>query len=254
MIVYTVKKLADLAGISVRTLHYYDRIGLLKPESRSDSGYRRYGEEAVLRLQQIMFFKELDFSLEEIREIMSRPDFDVIEALQSHRALLLKKAGRINTLISTVDKTIRKLKGTMNMKIKEYYEGFSDEQVEKYRQEVRQRWGEDTLKNSEARMLAMGKKKFNELQAEGGVIFKNISDNIPEGFASREVQEQVARWRQWLENFHHYSDEAALGLGQMYSQHPEFAEFFRKINKDLPSFLTKAIEYYFAGKNKISSV
>ena len=145
MIVYTVKKLADLAGTSVRTLHYYDRIGLLKPESRSDSGYRRYGEEAVLRLQQIMFFKELDFSLEEIREIISRPDFDLIEALQSHRFLLLKRAGRINTLISTVDKTIRKLKGETNMKIKEYYDGFSDTQVEKYRREVRQRWGEDTF-------------------------------------------------------------------------------------------------------------
>jgi MerR family transcriptional regulator, thiopeptide resistance regulator len=254
MIVYTVKKLADLAGISVRTLHYYDRIGLLKPDSRSESGYRRYGEEAVLRLQQIMFFKELDFSLEEIREIVSRPDFDVIAALQTHRVLLLKRAGRINTLISTVDKTIGKLKGKTNMKIKEYYEGFSDEQVEKYRQEVRQRWGEDTLKNSEDRMLAMGKKKFNELQAEGMVIFTTISDNMPEGFASREVQEQVAKWRQWLENFHHYSDEAALGLGQMYSQHPEFAEFYRKINKDLPPFITKAIEYYFAGKNKPSSV
>ena len=109
------------------------------------------------------------------------------------------------------------------------------------------------MKNSEARVLAMGKKKFNELQAEGMVIFTTISDNMPKGFASREVQEQVARWRQWLENFHHYSDEAALGLGQMYSQHPEFAEFYRKINKGLPLFFTKAIEYFFAGKNKTSS-
>jgi DNA-binding transcriptional MerR regulator len=246
--VYMVKKLAGLAGISVRTLHYYDEIGLLKPESRSASGYRHYGEDAVGRLQQIMFFRELDFSLDEIRKIISRPDFDAIAALQSHRILLTKRSERINELLSTVDKTIKKLKGKVNMEIKEYYQGFSDEQIEKYRNEVRERWGESTLKESEARVLEMGKKKFAALQAEGGAIFRAISDSMSKGFASPEVQEQLVKWRQWLENFHHYSDEAVSGLGQAYSQHPEFAEFFRKIHRDLPEFLTRAIEYYCAQK------
>jgi DNA-binding transcriptional MerR regulator len=248
MMVYTIKKLADLAGISVRTLHNYDEIDLLKPESRSASGYRHYGEDAVIHLQQIMFFRELDFSLEEIREIMSRPDFNLLEALQSHRTLLMKRAERIDGLLTTVDKTIKKLKGEIKMQIREYYDGFSDEQVEKYRQEVRQRWGEDTLKASEARVLAMGKKNFAALQAEGAAIFKAISDNMSQGFASREIQEQVAKWRQWLENFHHYSDEAVSGLGQAYSQDPRFAAFFHRIHTDLPEFLTKAIEYYCAKK------
>ena len=90
--VYTVKKLADIAGISVRTLHYYDEVGLLKPHSRSRSGYRYYGDDAVLKLQQIMFFRELGFGLDDIRKIISSPDFDVLEALLSHRALLTKKA------------------------------------------------------------------------------------------------------------------------------------------------------------------
>jgi len=246
--VYTVKKLASLAGISVRTLHYYDEIGLLKPESRSAVGYRHYGEDTVIRLQQIMFFRELDFSLEEIRKIISRPDYDMLEALQSHRTLLMKRAERIDELLTTVEKTIKKLKGEIKMQIKEYYEGFSDEQVEKYRQEVHQRWGEDTLRESEARVLAMGKKNFAALQAEGAAIFKAISDNMSKGFASREIQEQVAKWRQWLENFHHYSDEAVLGLGQTYSQHPEFAKLFQKIHTDLPEFLTRAIEYYYTKK------
>lgn len=241
---YTVKKLADLAGVSVRTLHYYDEAGLLKPKSRSASGYRYYGEEAVVRLQQIMFFRELGFSLDEIGKIISRPDFDVLEALQSHRTLLAKKAERIDELLTTVDKTIKKLKGAVKMQIKEYYQGFSDEQIEKYREEVRQRWGEKTLQESEERVIKMGKAKFTALQAEGGKIFQSISDNMPKGYDSRVVQAQVAEWRQWLENFHHYSDEAVLGLGRMYSQSPEFAEFFRKIHRDLPKFLTKAIEYY----------
>jgi len=96
--VYTVKQLADKAGVSVRTLHYYDQLGLLKPGRRNPGGYRYYGQEAVVRLQQIMFFRELGFALQEIGEIMSRPDFDVLEALESHRKLLEEKAGRIRRL------------------------------------------------------------------------------------------------------------------------------------------------------------
>jgi DNA-binding transcriptional MerR regulator len=246
--VYTVRKLADLAGISVRTLHYYDEVGLLKPRSRSESGYRYYGEEAVVRLQQIMFFRELGFSLEEIGKIISRPDFDVLEALQSHRTLLTEKAERINELLVTVDKTIQKLRGEVKMQIKEYYQGFSDAQIEKYRQEVRRRWGEKTLQESEERVMKMGKERFAALQAEGGKIFQTISANMSGGYDSPVVQAQVVKWRAWLENFHHYSEEAVLGLGRAYSQSPEFAEFFRKIHKDLSEFLTKAIEYYCSHK------
>lgn len=242
--VYTIKKLADLAGVSVRTLHYYDEIGLLKPQFRNKSGYRYYGEEAVMRLQQIMFFRELGFGLKEIGKIILKPDFDVLEALQSHRALLLKKSERVNELLVTVDKTIKKLKGEVKMQIKEYYQGFSDEQIEKYRREARERWGEKTLEESEKRVIKMGKEKFAAIQAEGNIIFKTISNNMAKGFDSTEVQEQVAEWRQWLENFSHYSEESVLGLGRVYSQDMEFARFFRKIHKDLPEFLTKAIEYY----------
>jgi len=245
---YTIRKLADLAGVSTRTLHYYDQLGLLKPESRSANGYRHYDEKAAVRLQQIMFFRELGFSLDEVKKIMMRPDFNVLEALQSHRTMLMKKADRMAELLATVDKTISNLKGQAKMPIKEYYQGFSDEQVEKYRQEVRQRWGNRALEESEARVLKMGREKFAALQAEGGLIFKAISDNMSKGFDSAEVQKHIAGWRQWLENFATYSEEAVLGLGQAYSQHPEFASFFRRYHEDLPEFLTKAIEHYCAGR------
>jgi MerR family transcriptional regulator, thiopeptide resistance regulator len=244
MMTYTVKELAGLAGISVRTLHYYDEIGLLKPGFRSANGYRQYREEAAVRLQQIMFFRELDFSLDEIKIILSRPDFNVLEALQSQKGLLSKRAERINELLDTVNRTIRKLKGETSMDIKEYYQGFSEEKIEKYREEVRRRWGENALRDSEERINKMGKDSFTTLQAEGGRIFQAISDNISSGYDSKFIQEQIVRWRQWLENFYHYSDEAVLGLGREYSQNPEFAKFFAKYHKDLAGFLTKAIEYY----------
>jgi DNA-binding transcriptional MerR regulator len=246
---YTVKKLAGIAGISVRTLHYYDELGILKPEYRNANGYRYYNEGSIIRLQQIMFFRELDFGLEEIREMISSPDFDALEALESHRTLLEKRRERIDELLATVDKTIKKLKGDTDMPIKEYYQGFSNEQIEKYRQEVRERWGDKTLEDSEARIINMGKEKFAALQEEGGAIFKAVSDNMPKGFDSAEVQELVSRWRDWLENFSHYSDEAVLGLGQAYSRHPDFVKFFSKYDKDMPEFFTRAIEYYCANRN-----
>ena len=137
------------------------------------------------------------------------------------------------------------------MKIEEYYQGFSEEQVKKYRDEVRQRWGEKTLEESEQRVLKMGKTKFHEVQTEGGVIFQAISDNMDKGFDSDFIQAQVGKWREWLENFHHYSIEAVAGLGGEYSRNPQFGAFFDKYDKDLAPFLTKAIEYYCAREKQL---
>jgi hypothetical protein len=130
------------------------------------------------------------------------------------------------------------------MDIKDYYQGFSDEEIEKHRREVRQRWGEKTLEESEERVMQMGQEKFARIQAEGDRIFKTISDNMSQGYDSEFIQAQLAQWRQWLENFHHYSDEEVLGLGRAYSQHPDFVKVFQGYSPELPAFLTRAIEYF----------
>ena len=101
----TVRQLAKLAGVSVRTLHHYDQIGLLKPTSRTAAGYRQYGEKDLLRLQQILFFKELDVPLSEIRAILDRPGFDQVQALQDHITLLVRRADRLTRLLKTIDST-----------------------------------------------------------------------------------------------------------------------------------------------------
>jgi len=117
MIFYTVNKLALLAGVSVRTLHYYDKLGLLKPRYRQENGYRYYDDDSIIRLQQIMFFREIGFSLDKIGKIISLPDFNVLEALKSQRDLLVKNSERLEELISTVDKTIKRLKGGDKMQL-----------------------------------------------------------------------------------------------------------------------------------------
>jgi hypothetical protein len=104
------------------------------------------------------------------------------------------------------------------------------------------------LKKSEDHIIGTDKEGFAKIQADGASIFETIGDNISKGFNSDEVQEQIGRWRIWLENFATYSNEALLELGRAYSQHPRFIKVFRAINEDLPEFLTKAIEFYCANK------
>ena len=242
---FTIKKLAEVAGVSIRTLHYYDEVGLLKPKFRKENGYRFYNEESAMILQQIMFFRELGFSLDEIKMIISRPDFNIPEALKAHKRILVKKDERLRELINTVERTIRKMNKKSKMGIKEYYRGFSEDQIEKYRDEVRHRWGERVLIDSEKRVIGMGQEKFMALQAEGGKIFKTVMENMSEGYDSKLIQDLIVEWRQWLENFHHYSEEEVVELGRAYSQHPDFIKFFQQYSDELPVFLTWAIEYYY---------
>ncbi len=156
---YTVKQLADLAGVSVRTLHYYDEIGLLTPDAYGENGYRYYDEDALLRLQQILFFRELDFRLDEIKAIIDRPDFDVLRALQTHRVTLAEKAARLGGLINTVDKTILRLKGELGMSDKELFEGFDEEKQKQYAEEARKRWGSESVDDSMKRWAVPPRRK-----------------------------------------------------------------------------------------------
>ena len=247
---YATGELARLSGVSARTLQFYDKIGLLKPESYLDSGYRRYDEAAALKLQQILFFRELGFELADIKAIIEQPDFDLLTALQSHRRLLEEKAERLGDLLGTVDKTIKKLKGEKDMDIKEYYKGFSDKEVDAIRKEAREKYGEKTIADSESKVLAMGKDKFDAVQKEFGEIYHKIVANMTKGSESKEVQILIARWRELMENFHHYTDEMILGLGRTYSEDPRFAAFYLKFHNDMPKFMTAAIEHYIANRKK----
>lgn len=123
---YTVKQLAQAAGVSVRTLHYYDAINLLKPASRSRAGYRYYGQQQLLKLQQILFYKQLGFSLQEIRDVFNVPDFDILKALKSHRNELVNRSSELKQLLKTVDSTIDALKKNRQMSLEQIYKGFSE--------------------------------------------------------------------------------------------------------------------------------
>ena len=122
---YTVKQLAVMSGVTVRTLHFYDEMALLKPAYTKANGYRIYEEPQLLMLQQILFYRELGFELKRINEILSQREFEKIAALKSHRQVLEKNFTRTRTLIETIDKTISHLKGARKMKSEELFRGFS---------------------------------------------------------------------------------------------------------------------------------
>ena len=128
---YTVKKLSELSGVTIRTLHFYEEIGLLKPAYHGSNGYRYYEEKELLQLQQILFFKELGFSLKQIQKVLGRDDFDQLSALYSHRKSLNQEWEKIGQLLKTIDKTIKHLKGKKKMKDKEIFDGFNITLVKK---------------------------------------------------------------------------------------------------------------------------
>jgi MerR family transcriptional regulator, thiopeptide resistance regulator len=241
---YTVKQLADLAGISTRTLHYYDEIGLLEPSSVGDNGYRYYGEEAAVRLQQILFYRELDVSLSEIRTILDRPEFNVLLALEAHRRALQERVARLNGLMETVDKTMAHMRGERGMSTDELFEGFDEETQKGYEEEASRLWGEKHVKESRRRWDSYSKEKRAAILAEGGEIYRGLMTHLGDDPASKPVQQGIARWHQNLRYFYEPTTEILRGLGQAYSQHPQFRATFTKMHPDLPEFLTAAIEHY----------
>lgn len=244
---YTVRRLAKLAGVSVRTLHYYDEIGLLKPSRTGLNGYRYYDEPALLRLQQILFYREMDLDLQRIKDVIDQPNFDLVRALQLHRQALEAKIQRLFTLMDTVDTTINHLTGELPMSKKKIFEGFSAEQQKAYEEEAVQQWGEDAVRPTIKRWNSYSEEKKQAIMAEGGAVYEDIIKDMAKGPRSPEVQGHLARWHQHLRYFYEPTLEILRGLGDHYHDHPEFNATFTAMHADLPAFLKEAINFYVDG-------
>jgi DNA-binding transcriptional MerR regulator len=241
---FTVKQLAKLAGVTPRTLHHYDDIGLLKPSRVGDNGYRYYGEECVLRLQQILYYRELDIPLEDIKKIMGRRDFDVLGALQSHKDALKKQVTRLNRLINTVDNTINHLKGNTTMSDKAYFEGFSEEEQEKYAAEAEQLYDPETVRESNRKWKTYSAAKKESILAEGNAIYTEMIAAMPKGAASKDVQILVERWRRHMDYFWTPNLDQLLALANGYNDEPRFKSNFDKMHPGLAEFMREAVKVY----------
>ncbi|MBP0904255.1 MerR family transcriptional regulator [Mariniflexile gromovii] len=247
---YSVKDLSKLAGVSVRTLHHYDDIGLLKPAIRTEAKYRLYGENELLKLQQILFYKELEFTLQEIIDILEDPDFDLIQALKNHKRALKTKQQQISLMLNTIEKTMSNLKNKTMITDNELYEGFSKEERDEIRNEAIEKYGNNTIKTSEKYLKKLSKEQLEQLKKEQQDIFKNLfrmSSNSPK---NEEVQLEIARHYSNIRKFwgtDGVSDaqkKEYRGLGKLYAEDPRFTLVDGKPQPEFAKFLYDAMRFF----------
>lgn len=243
---YTVKQLAQIADVSVRTLHYYDEIGLLKPATINKNGYRGYDEQAVLRLQQILFYREIGFELSLIKDILDSPKFNLATALRSHRAILTDKITRLNDLIHTVDQTLAHIEGETPMPNKKLFEAFSDEQQKDYEREARLQYGADNVNESIRRWNSYGKDRQEAIMQEGRDLYLEIAHAIDSGLSANDstVQALMQRWHDSIRHFYEPTLEIMRGLGDLYNDDERFKQNFDQVHPRLSEYLREAIIVY----------
>jgi len=251
---YTVQKLGNLAGISARTLRYYDEVGILKPARINSSGYRIYGQEEVDRLQQILFYKELGVSLEEIKKIVNSPSFDRRKALIDHRERLLEKRVQLDLLIDNVNKTIALTGGTIKMTDKEKFQGFKEKMIndneEKYGNEARKRYGIDAVEKSNEKLKNMTQEEYDEVTSLEDQAITTLSQAFKTGDPASELAQRAADLhKQWLTYYwSQYSSEAHACLAQMYVEDERFKAYYNEKQPGTAIFLRDAILIYTGRK------
>ncbi|ODG92362.1 MULTISPECIES: MerR family transcriptional regulator [Bacillaceae] len=247
---YTVQKLGLLAGISTRTLRYYDEIGILKPARINSSGYRIYGQAEVDRLQQILFYRELGMNLENIKEIITSPDFNSTKALNEHRERLLDKRKQLDLLISNVEKSIALTEGRITMSNKEKFEGFKKDMIEenekKYGKEAREKYGDEAVNKANQKVMNMTEEDHKEVTRLAEELAKTLAEAYKTGDPSSEIAQKAADLhKQWLTFYwSKYSKEAHAGLAQMYVDDERFRAHYDKEQPGTAEFLRDAIHIY----------
>ncbi|MDQ3782984.1 MAG: MerR family transcriptional regulator [Actinomycetota bacterium] len=242
---YTVGEVARLAGITVRTLHHYDEIGLLGPRARSDSGYRLYDDTDLERLQQVLVYRELGLPLDDIKAAMGDPGFDRVTALHKQRAQLAGQARRLNRMIAAVEAAIRAEETGMRLTKEEMFEVFGDFDPTQYDDEVKERWGDsDAYRESARRTTAYTKEDWMAIKAEGEAINRRFVDAMAAGIDPSSDQAadiaEAARL-QIDQRFYPCSPEMHANLGEMYVADPRFAKTYDDMAPGMAEYVRTAI-------------
>ncbi|NMH72381.1 MerR family transcriptional regulator [Bacillus sp. RO2] len=252
---YSVQKLAKMAGVTGRTLRYYDEIGILKPARISASGYRIYGQAEVDKLQQILFYRELELDLESIQKIINAPTFNEVEALKEHREKLLTKQKRLEGLIKSVDRTLAAKEGSITMSDKEKFDAFKQNMIDKneakYGREIREKYGNETIDQSNDKLKGMSKYQYEQGEKLGEEVLQVLNEAFQTGDPAGDLAQKAADLhRQWLGFYwDSYSKEAHAGLAQIYVDDERFTAFYDKEQPGTAEFLRDAI-YIYTGMSK----
>lgn len=248
---YSIREVSELAGVSARTLRYYDEIGLLKPLEISETGYRYYGEQELTLLQQILFYRERGLELKQIQKIIYQSDFDVMRALQEHLLDLEAKKKHMESLIFTVEQTIRSMKGECEMSDKEKFQAFKErivrENEEKHGAEIREKYGDDEMDSANWKMLNMTEEEFERFQNLGKEINTQLEEAVRTGEKpeSEKGKRIVLLHKEWLgKTWKQYTKETHIAIGNMYISDERFKLYYDKEVAGCATFLEKAIRYW----------
>jgi DNA-binding transcriptional MerR regulator len=253
MSTYTVKQLARLSGVSVRTLHHYDEIGLLRPAFVGENRYRYYGREELLRLQDILFHRELGVPLQDISRMLELRGSDRVAILREHREWLAQRVERSRQLLATIDRTIAELNGDGTMDDKELYKGFAPEKQAEYEDWLVDRFGGDMrqrINDSKAKVAALGPAGMAERVAEGEAASVALAEAFKAGAAPEDPRNDplLARHHAWIGAMWEKAcpPEAYAGLADLYLEHPDFRANFDRNGAGFTEWLTAAMKAYAA--------
>lgn len=243
---WTVGDVAKMAKVSVRTLHHYDSIGLLGPSGRSESGYRQYEMPDLERLQQVLFFKELGFGLDDIRRIMLDPTFDRASALRAQRALLAEKAQRMQAMLTALDEALEATEEGYAMDENEMFEVFGDFDPKEYEDEVKERWGDsDAYAESNRRTKRYTKEDWQRIRDEAGAQAERMLELYDAGVepADPRAMEVADEARMHIDrNFYPCTREMHVCLGEMYVADPRFTKVYEDMRPGLAQWFCDAIK------------
>lgn len=245
---YTVKEMAQLAGVTPRTLRWYDQIGLLPPGRVSDAGYRVYTQAEVQRLQQILLYQQAGVQLKAIKEILDDPDYDPAKAMEEHLQRLRKEEERLRRLLKNAEATLRTLKGEYEMNDKERFEGFKRELVEQnereYGAEIREKYGEEELNASNRKMLGISEEDYKRMQETEKQLSEALRNGVESG-KEEYAQKAAELHKKWLSfSCPQYSAELHRNLADMYLADERFKAYYDKMVPGGTAYLVAAVHRY----------
>ncbi len=248
---YGIRELSKLAGVSARTLRYYDEIGLLKPCYVSEAGYRFYGEEEVALLQQILFYRERGFNLKQIRQIVYRADFDIMNALEEHLLELEEQRRHVEALIRTVKQTICQVKGECEMSDMERFEAFKErivrENEERYGREIREKYGDEEVDASNRKLMNMSQEDYERFQNLGEEIKIRLKEGAASGMKpdSEEAKRIVILHKEWLGmTWKKYTEEAHKAIANLYICDERFKIYYDAEVSGCADLLEQAVRFW----------
>jgi DNA-binding transcriptional MerR regulator len=249
---YTVKKLSEISSVTVRTLHFYEEAGLLKPAYYGSNGYRYYEEKELLQLQQILFFKELGLTLKQIHKVLGKSDFNQIAALHSHRKALSCEWEKIGRLLKTIDKTIKHLKGKKKMKEKEMFDGFNITLIKLKKgqsystaEELVVRSVKNPTKSAED-VEKRRKSYYDNIAKTAHALFEELAHCIKKGLdpTDDEVQKIIKKHHVFIGKTHNATKEVYQSFAKLYGEHPEFQKQLDPFHPKLADFMADAIKVF----------